>query len=57
LIELINAKADWWYWSLIKPSCKNSWRTIVSTIRCWFSVWLEPLESVWTLEITRCLHQ
>jgi DNA-directed RNA polymerase subunit beta len=45
LIELIN-EADIDDIDHLSNRRKNSWRTIVSTIRCWFSVWLEPLESV-----------
>jgi DNA-directed RNA polymerase beta subunit len=37
LIELINAKAD--IDDIDHLSVKNSWRTIVSTIRCWFSTY------------------
>jgi DNA-directed RNA polymerase subunit beta len=37
LIELINAKADIDDIDHLSNRRKNSWRTIVSTIRCWFS--------------------
>jgi DNA-directed RNA polymerase subunit beta len=37
LIELINAKADIDDIDHLSNRRVNSWRTIVSTIRCWFS--------------------